>query len=91
MLCKVNSVQCGNIKRKIKVVLWQYINPTPPGTKVTPSRLQIDDLCPKRLEATWAKTNRLSTSSRLLTWHSVVYLRLLRYRREVLWLALGLV
>ena len=38
-------------------------------------RPQVDDLYLKRLEATWAK-NWLSTSSRLLTWHSVVYLRL---------------
>src|SRR6218665_3377453 len=40
--------------------------------KVTPSRFQVDDLYLKRLEATWAKNNRLSTTSRLLTWHSVV-------------------
>jgi len=32
-------------------------NPNPLGTKVTPSRLQVDDLYPKRLEATWAKIN----------------------------------
>ena len=49
---------------------------TPLGTNVTPSRLQVDDFYIKRLEANWATNNRLSTSSRLLAWHSV-YLRLL--------------
>jgi len=46
---------------------------------------QVDDLYLKRLEETWAKNNRLSTSSRLFTWHSLVYLRLLHMtqRREV--------
>src|SRR6218665_3098934 len=54
-----------------------------PGSDFSvPIRLQVDDLYPKRLEATWAKNNRLSTSSRLMTllfifvyYDSVVVLR----------------
>src|SRR6218665_1276223 len=37
---------------------WESLccaNPTPLCTKVTPNRLQVDDLYPKRLNSTWQK------------------------------------
>jgi len=53
--------------RRGRSILW-CAKLTPLGTKVTPNRLQVDDLYPKRLNL--AKNNRLLISSRFLTWCS---------------------
>ena|SRR6218665_1949807 len=49
----------------------------PTRYKSDPKSTSSRRLVTQRLEATWARNNRLSTSSRLLTWHTAVYLRLL--------------
>src|SRR6218665_2090154 len=78
VICCTNEISCAHRLQKIRGnIAWRYRAARPGSDFSVPIRPQVDDLYPKRVEATWAKNNRLSTSSRLLTWHTVVYLCLL--------------